>query len=610
MDIIKKLDKKRAELNNQVKKTVDSSGSTSRKRTASPASQSQKSSRPRRKIKFSGSYSFIPKPIIQAGLKPIHGLIGLGVIATLIVSSVFVYRSLTTVVATAGGELREGVVGQPQYINPVLSLSGDVNRVDRNIESLVYPRLFKLTENGELNPQLVEEYSDLNNGREYQITLKQGLTWNDGEEITIDDVLYTIQTIQNPEFKSPLLNAFRGVTVERLSDYSLKFTLSSSYSPFLSGLTFGILPEHVWSGYDAQAFALASENLEPVGAGPFEYQSFQKNQTGNISSYTLVANNDYWGEQPKISQITYVFYADEEQMAQDFERGRLNAMSQVKSDVSNLSNSEDVTVSELKTPQYFGIFFNTKAPIFEEAGIRKAIARAVNRDQIVTEVLDGRATPVKGALTPYNNFYTEQDVSFDFDEAQRLLDEANWKDVDSDGIREKDNRRAEFTLLVADGNRVQEVTTLLQSQLQAVGIQMNVQIISFGELNSNQLPNRAYEALFIGETLNVYPDPYVYWHSSQSTAPGFNFSQYSNVNNDGFLESARTNTDPGVINSSLAQFQEQIANDAPAVFLYTPHFLYYTRSPISNVTMNIGNDASDRYTTISSWYANTKRVFE
>ncbi len=607
MDIIKKLDKKRAELNTKVQQTVSSSNT---KKSRSSQSSSSQKSRPRRKIRFSSSYSFIPKPIAQSGLKPIHGLIGLGVIVLLIAGSVFGYRSVTTVVPTSGGELREGVVGQPQYINPVLSLSGDVNRVDRNIESLVYPRLFVLTENGELAPQLVEEYSDLNNGREYQITLREGLTWDDGEQITIDDVIYTVQTIQNPDFKSPLLNAFRGVSIERLSDYSMKFTLNSSYSPFLSSLTFGILPEHIWSGYDAQAFALASENLEPIGAGPFTYQSFQKNQTGNISSYTLVANDDYWGEQPMISQITYVFYADEAQMAQDFERGRINAMSQIKTDTSNLDNLEDVTVSELKTPQYFGIFFNTKAPIFEDKGIRTAISRAVNREQIVTEILAGRATPVTGALTPFNNFYSEQSVGYDFDEAQRLLDEANWKDADGDGIREKDNRRAEFTLLVADGNRAQEITTLLQEQLRGVGIQMNVQIISFGELNSNQLPNRAYEALFIGETLNVYPDPYVYWHSSQSTAPGFNFSQYSNVNNDGYLESARTNTDPGVINSSLAQFQEQIANDAPAVFLYTPHFLYYTRSPISNVSMNIGNDASDRYTTITSWYANTKRVFE
>ena len=151
---------------------------------------------------------------------------------------------------------------------------------------------------------------------------------------------------------------------------------------------------------------------------------------------------------------------------------------------------------------------------------------------------------------------------------------------------------------------------MLQSQVKAIGIQMNTEVIPFNEFSNNQIRNRIYQALFLGIALNIYTDPYIYWHSSQINSPGLNLTQYTNVNNDGYLETARTNTDTNVIASSLAQFQQQIVSDVPAIFMYSPQYLYYTNPVISNITLSVGNSSVDRYASISEWYVRTKRVLK
>lgn len=525
----------------------------------------------------------------------------------LIVIGSIVYRVITKEVPTTGGIIREGIIGQPQYINPVLSFSNDVNKPDRVLEYLIYPTLFRLNSEGNLVNELVEEYTVGDNGKEYIFKIKSGITWDDNTPLTIDDIIFTIETIQNPDYNSPLNSALKGVNITRVDDSTLKLNLNASYSPFLSGLTFGILPKHIWKNLEPSAFLLSKNNLEPVGAGKFRYKSIQKKKDGNIASVTIERNPNYFSEKPNIDTFILVFYAQEEEMIQDFKQNKIQAITQLK---NPLDESDKFQTNILNIPQSFGIIFNVKDPLFTNKEIRQAIANSINRDEIINSVLQREATSINGAFSPFNKFYVDTPIEQNIDNAKRILDEANWKDNDGDGIREKDNQRAEFTLLVAGGNKVDEVTQMLKEQVKAIGIQMNTEIIPFNELSNNQIRNRSYQALFLGLGLNIYPDPYIYWHSSQINSPGLNLSQYTNINNDGYLETARTNTDISVITSSLAQFQKQIADDVPAIFIYSPQYLYYTNPIINNIKLSTGNSSVDRYASISEWYVMTKRVFK
>ncbi len=518
-----------------------------------------------------------------------------------------IYRGITTEVPAVGGSIREGIIGQPQYINPVLSFSNDVNKPDRVLEYLIYPSLFRLDKNGELANDLIDTYTIGDNGREYVLKIKSGIVWDDGAPLSIDDVIFTMETIQNPSYNSPLISVLRGVTITRVDDLTVKLNLSSSYSPFLSTLTFGILPKHIWQNLEPSAFLLSEKNLKPVGAGKFKYKSIRKNRDGNIDSLTLERNPSYYGEKPTIENFTLAFYSQEEEMIQDFKQNDLQAITQLKTPIDDVSR---FNVNAINVPQSFGMIFNVKDPLFADRELRRAIASAVNRDPIINQILQGQATSISGPLTPFNQYHTPTETPFNLDQAKQILDAANWKDVDGDGIREKDNQRAEFTILAVSGNKIEEITSLLQSQIRELGVQMNIQVVSFSELSNNQIRERSYQALFLGLGLNIYPDPYIYWHSSQITNPGLNLAQYTNVNTDGHLESARTNTDATVISSSLQQFQQQVAADVPAIFLYSPQYLYYTNPVIKNVTVTKGNSSVDRYASISEWYVRTKRVFK
>ena len=525
----------------------------------------------------------------------------------LIVIGSLVYNVITKEVPTTGEVIREGIIGQPHYINPVLSFSNDVNKPDRVLEYLIYPALFRLDTEGNLVNELVENYTVGDNGKEYIFKIKSGITWDDNTPLTIDDIIFTIETIQNPDYNSPLNSALKGVVITRVDDSTLKLNLNASYSPFLSGLTFGILPKHIWQNLEPSAFLLAKANLEPVGAGKFRYKSIQKKKDGNIESITIERNPNYFGEKTNIDTFILEFYKQEDIMIKDFKQNELQAITILK---STLEESDKFQTNTLNTPQSFGIIFNVKDPLLSNKEIRQGIANSINRDEIITNILQGKATKINGVFTPFNKFYTDTPTEQNIENAQKILDDANWKDVDGDGIREKDNQRAEFTLLVASGNKVDEVTTLLQSQVKAIGIQMNTEVIPFNELSNNQIRNRSYQALFLGIALNIYTDPYIYWHSSQINSPGLNLAQYTNVNNDGYLETARTNTDTNVIASSLAQFQQQIVSDVPAIFMYSPQYLYYTNPVISNITLSVGNSSVDRYASISEWYVRTKRVLK
>ena len=531
------------------------------------------------------------------------------IFVVVIIIGSLVYNVITKEVPTTGGVIREGIIGQPQYINPVLSFSNDVNKPDRVLEYLIYPSLFRLDSEGNLINELVEEYTVGDNGKEYIFKIKSGITWDDNTPLTIDDIIFTIETIQNPDYNSPLNSALKGVVITRVDDATLKLNINASYSPFLSGLTFGILPKHIWQNLEPSAFLLAKSNLEPVGSGKFKYKSIQKKKDGNIASITLERNSNYFGDKPNIETFILVFYPreDEDKMIQDFKQDKLQAITQLK---SPLDESEKFQTNILNIPQSFGIIFNVKDPLLANKEIRQAMSHAIDRDQIINNVLNGEATLINGPLNEFNKFYIDTPVELNLDKAKQTLDAANWKDIDGDGIREKDNQKAEFTLLVAGGNKVDEVTKTLKEQIQTIGIQMNIEIIPFNELSNNQIRNRSYQALFLGLGLNIYPDPYIYWHSSQINSPGLNLSQYTNINNDGYLETARTNTDNNVINSSLAQFQNQISNDVPAIFIYSPQYLYYTNPIISNIRLSVGNSSVDRYASISEWYVSTKRVFK
>ena len=184
------------------------------------------------------------------------------------------YLENTTIVPAKGGSMIEGMVGSPRFLNPVYA---DTNDVDRDIIQLIYSGILRTTASGELVPDLAAADPEISEGgKTVTITLKENVKWHDGEPFSADDVVFTITTIQNPAFKSPIRANWLGVDVEKVSDSMVRFHLLDPYAPFLERLTLKILPAHLWKTVTPENFALTPLNLQAIGTGPYRIEKIDQ----------------------------------------------------------------------------------------------------------------------------------------------------------------------------------------------------------------------------------------------------------------------------------------------------------------------------------------------
>jgi len=229
----------------------------------------------------------------------------------------------TTLVPKYGGSFEEGIVGNPQYLNPVLSETSDA---DRDITQLIFSGLMKYNSKSELVPDLAEKYSIDSSGKTYDFFLRKDIKWHDNEPFTADDVIFTINTIQNPEYRSPLRINWTGVETEKIDDYTIRFKLKTPYAPFLTNTSVGILPKHIWENIAPERFALDENNLLPIGTGPYKFKKIKKDKEGFVDFIELESFNQYKPHEPYIEKIKVSFYPDEESLIKAHNKGKIDSI--------------------------------------------------------------------------------------------------------------------------------------------------------------------------------------------------------------------------------------------------------------------------------------------
>lgn len=187
------------------------------------------------------------------------------------------YFKNTEAKIASGGNYIEGVLGQPSRINPIYAVASGV---DRDLTELIFSGLMKYDSQGKIIPDLAENYETKEEGKIYEVYLKERLFWQDGQPLTASDVIFTIKTIQNSDYKSPVVASWLGVEVEKISDSGIRFKLKKPYSSFLENLTQKIIPEHVWKDIPPQSFPLAIYNLKPIGSGSYKLKELNQDKQG------------------------------------------------------------------------------------------------------------------------------------------------------------------------------------------------------------------------------------------------------------------------------------------------------------------------------------------
>lgn len=507
-----------------------------------------------------------------------------------------------------GGQYIEGIVGQPLYINPLLSQTSEA---DSDLTQLIFSGLFKYDKDGNVIPDLVESYELSEDQKLYTLKLKSNVLWHDGEKLDASDVYFTYNILQDPAYKSPLRQGLQGVVVSALDDQTLTFELKSPYVGFLDNLTAGILPKHIWENITPEKFALAEYNLHPIGSGAYAFSDFQKDSSGNILTFILAANKNFYDGSPYISKMTFNFYPDDSALIQAYNKKEVMGMGSIPPEnVKDIKNVKSTNLHELIIPRYFSVFLNqTKSVVLANDEVRQALNISVDRNQIIDTLLHGEGVPLSSPFFPQMKGYdSSYQAQLNIEEANKKLEEAGWK-MDGD-IRKKGDVKLTFELVTTDWPELNQTANLLKEQWAKIGAQVEVKVLSVSDLQQNYIKNREYDSLLFGQAISFNPDLYSFWHSSQKKEPGLNLSLFDNKDADGILENVRQQIDENARAEDLKKFQSILAEEVPAIFLYGRYYLFPTSTSLQGVEVKNINNPQQRFVDVNKWYVKTSRILK
>lgn len=378
---------------------------------------------------------------------------------SLTVFSFSLFFELTEKNPSTGGSYVEGFVGTPRFINPIYSPASDI---DRDIVSLVFSGLIQKTSSRSYVLDLAEEIVD--DGFNYQIKLREGLKWSDGHPLTADDLIFTIKTIQDPEYRSPLRPDWIGIRTEKISDLEVNLILEQPSATFINKLDLKIIPGHIWNEVSPQNFSLSRYNLNPISSGPYRIKELKENGNQEIQQIVLEVNPFYHKEKPYIENFSLRFFKDKEEMISSARNQEINGFS-----IVNPSNYKEVIREtnfqgyRFQIPRYFALFFNVENNLVSDEKLRKALSLSLNKQKIIEEVLSNRAVSIDSIVLPLiYGVDIQLESRFDLDEAKEKIDSLNLV-LNEDGVLSKKTREAvslNFTKNIKSGDQGEEVRKL------------------------------------------------------------------------------------------------------------------------------------------------------
>jgi peptide/nickel transport system substrate-binding protein len=521
-----------------------------------------------------------------------------------------------------GGMLSEGIVGSPRFINPVLAISD----ADRDLTALVYSGLLRATPRGEYLPDLAQSYTVSPDGLTYTFYLREDASFHDGRPLRAHDVVFTVMRAQDPAIKSPIRANWDGVGTAALDERTVEFTLKTPYAPFIENATLGILPAHLWEGVSAEEFLFSELNVSPVGSGPFKIRSIERTTSGIPSSYTLTPFDSYAAGKPYLSSFVLRFYQNEAALIEALKKGDVEAASGISP--SALSDLQEFNLVRSPLNRVFGVFFNeNQSEVLREKEVRAALERAVDRQELVDVVLGGYGTPLEGpvppaleprstAVQPASGVDAESAGESRTTVARELLREEGWE-IGEDGVltrrsgsgSDAQTLRLEFSLSTGNVPELHAAAQYLQEQWEEMGARVEIKVFEQGDLSQNVIRPRKYDALLFGEVIGRELDLFAFWHSSQRNDPGLNVALYTNTATDEILEKLRQTQEERERQELIASLKAQLREDIPAIFLYTPDFVYTMPQDVAGFELGFIEKPSDRFLAVSRWHRNVDYVW-
>ena len=444
--------------------------------------------------------------------------------------------------------------------------------------SHIYETLFDLTPEGEVVPYLATGFEVSEDGLVYTFPLRQDVVFHDGTPLTAEIVKGSMDRFLDPENAFAFAGVLLGLVeqVEVIDEYTVQFSLSRPFAPLLTNLTHNttaiMLP--------AAAERLGEDfGANPVGTGPFEFVSWQRNIRIDLQRF-----DDYWGEEPGLEQLVFLAVPEDTTRMALVETGEADVAVRVPpADVPRLNAAPGVTVENVSSVRTIYIYFNHTMEPFTDRTVRRAINHAVNKEEIAEFIFGGAVRPSDAAIAPGIFGYTPVGTyEYDPELARSLLSEAGFPDGFS------------TTLYCPTGRYLRDIQSCeaVQSQLADVGIDAAIETLEWSAyLDFTRRPadeNTVPMAMLGWGTVTGDADYglFALFHTSEHVPAGSNRSFYSNAIVDSLLDEARSITDVPVREQLYEDILQIVHDDAAWLFMHSETQLVAVRDGVEGLVIH------------------------
>jgi peptide/nickel transport system substrate-binding protein len=512
----------------------------------------------------------------------------------------------------AGGQVVEAVVGTPGPLNPLYEQGAN----EREIDSVIYQGLTTINARQQVVGLLARSWTVSPDGLTYTFTLRTDVRWGDGAPFNADDVMFTFNTFQSPDYQDPTQQLWKDVVVEKVNQQQVKFTLKAPSAAFPLALRQGIVPRHAFQGV-----AVANMTRSPrsgaraIGTGPFEVTSISADR-----HIVTLDRNPYANPRPNLDHFVFRSYATAADAMDAVSRGEADTFGDLQPQgAAALARQPNVNVMQIATFNFTAVYFNLVPDLsvfFEPPAVRQALTQAIDRKRIVSDVLEGHADPAGGPIPPSDWAYNKQAANkypYNPAQASKTLQAAGWAMNLQTGVLEKGGRSFQVQLVTADAYPYRQVAESVRDQLRQIGVQVQIEPVPASVLVSKYLIGKQFQLALADFDNGSDPDQSQLWHSG-AASDSLNFATADRLPKqaliDKDLEDGIGKMDNGVVKTDVASritayvdFQDLIADAAPAIFLFEPQYTYIVSRRVRGVHTNPVIEPTDRFQYVADWYS-------
>jgi len=444
------------------------------------------------------------------------------------------------------------------------------DEASQKVHQLLYSTLVRIDDDLRVVPALAETFEQLD-PLTYVATLRPGVLFHNGRELTAADVVYTFRSLIDPEFRGRT-GAYRLLgAVDALDDYTVRFTLKEPFASFPINLVMGIVQDG--SG--------AANSRQPIGTGPYRLASFVADDRVVLAPF-----DEHYQGRPVNEGIVLKVVPDDTMRGLELRKGTVDlVVNDIAPDiVAQLQNEGRLQVITGPGTDYAYMGMNLRDPILSNRDVRRAIGYAIDRDAIVKYLRRDLARVAIGIVPPMSWAFEGEAFNFRHDpmEARRLLDAAGYPDPDGDGPQP----RFSLTIRTSTSEVYRVQAAVIQHDLAKVGIQLEVRSTELPTLLGDAARGnfQLYTLQFVGVT-----DPDMLrrvYHSRQAPPAGLNRVFYTNAEVDRLIDEAALPGSDEARRALYSRAQQLIAEDVPYIPLWYKTNVAVCQADIAGVRLS------------------------